>query len=303
MAANQDWVKTKVGFFVLIGLLIAGGMSVYFGRLGDGLREYYHLRVEFPNASGLIKGADVLMAGAKIGFVAEPPQILRNMSGVTVNLRIYEEVNVPSKSSFVVGSSGLLGDRYVDVIPEEGAAESPPIPPDSIVKGTRQAGMDDLAAEGSLLISDMRETVQNINATVTRVSDEVLKEETINGIDETIANLQETSVAINKASKGMDQVIIDAEKAVAEASRAAEEASAVVKTGGETLTTAKKAAEELEATIREARSLIRDARSGNGAIAMLLNDQAFAQNIRDLVMNLRKRGILWYRDVEGRERE
>jgi len=303
MAAREDWQKTKVGFFVLIGLLIAGGMSVYFGRLGDGLREYYHITVEYPNASGLIKGADVLMAGAQIGFVAQPPRILESMRGVSVDLKIFEDVNIPSKSSFVIGSSGLLGDRYVDVIIKEGAAESPPLEPDAVVKGSRQTGMDDLAAEGSLLISDMRETVQNINAVITRVDEEVLDEETISGVDETIKNLKETSLAFREASTDIDQVILEAKQAVEQASKAAEQAGEVVATGGETLETAKAAAEQLEATIRDARALIRQARSGNGALPMLLNDQTFAQNLRDLVTNLRKRGILWYRDEEGRGRD
>lgn len=302
MAGKEEFVKARVGFFVLVGLLIAGGLAIYFGRLGDGLRQYYQVVVEYPNASGLIRGADVLMAGAKIGFVSNPPRILENLRGVSVDLQIYENVEIPSKSSFVIGSSGLLGDRFVDVILEEDSVDSPPIEPGTVVKGSRQTGMDDLAAEGTLLLTDMRETVANINGVVTRIGDDFLKEQTLKEIEETVSNLRATSEAFASASEGIDEVVADAKKAAASAAAAAEKASDLVESGGDTLDRVETAAAELERTIKEARGLIHQARYGSGTIAMLLNDQTFAQNLRDLISNLRQRGILWYRDVEGAER-
>ena len=59
----------RVGIFVAIGLLAIALMVVYFGRFGESVRGYYRIRVEYPNASGIYKGASVLLAGAKIGSV------------------------------------------------------------------------------------------------------------------------------------------------------------------------------------------------------------------------------------------
>jgi ABC-type transporter Mla subunit MlaD len=72
------------------------------------LQTFYDLEVDFPNASGLLAGADVLLGGARIGYVAKPPRILPAMQGVAVELKILEEVGLPSASRFIIGSSGLL---------------------------------------------------------------------------------------------------------------------------------------------------------------------------------------------------
>ena len=60
MTSEDRVTQTKVGIFILIGLITIGMMVVYFGRLGEGVRSYYTLRAEFPNASGLLRGAEVL---------------------------------------------------------------------------------------------------------------------------------------------------------------------------------------------------------------------------------------------------
>ena len=76
----------RVGIFVAIGLLAIALMVVYFGRFGESVRGYYRIRVEYPNASGIYKGASVLLAGAKIGSVENNPVILPEMDGVYVTL-------------------------------------------------------------------------------------------------------------------------------------------------------------------------------------------------------------------------
>ena len=114
---NRDpRTETKVGLFVLFGLAVVAVTVVYFGRLGQGLQKFYDLEVDFPNASGLLAGSDVRLGGARIGYVAKPPRVLPAMQGVAVELKINEEVSLPAMSKFIIGSSGLLGNRFIDVI-------------------------------------------------------------------------------------------------------------------------------------------------------------------------------------------
>src|SRR6266436_706448 len=103
-----------------IALAVIGGFVLKFGRLGEGFKIYYDLTIRFKDASGLLKGSDVVLSGAKIGRVSGGPRLLGE--GVAVPLRIYEYVKLPKGSQFTVGSSGLLGDRFVNVI-------TPPGPP------------------------------------------------------------------------------------------------------------------------------------------------------------------------------
>src|SRR5207244_7633123 len=97
---NQDerGIEVKVGAFVFVGLAVLAALVVQFGRVGEGFKTYYGLTVRFPDASGLLKGSDVLLAGAKIGRVSEGPRLARSSQGVDVPLRIFDYVRVPAGS-------------------------------------------------------------------------------------------------------------------------------------------------------------------------------------------------------------
>src|SRR6266581_2485104 len=115
MNRHERGLEFKVGIFVFVGLAMVGALLVQFGRLGEGFKTYYALTIRFDDASGLLKGTDVLLSGARIGKVAGGPRLVREGGGVAVSLKIYDYVKVPEGSKFTVGSSGLLGDRFVNV--------------------------------------------------------------------------------------------------------------------------------------------------------------------------------------------
>ena len=60
---SDKGLELKVGGFVLVGLGVLAALLVQFGRIGEGFQHYYGLLVKFPDASGLLKGSDVLLAG------------------------------------------------------------------------------------------------------------------------------------------------------------------------------------------------------------------------------------------------
>ena len=115
MNRHERGLEFKVGIFVFAGLAMLGALVVQFGRLGEGFKTYYALTIQFSDASGLLKGSDVLLAGARIGKVSGGPRLVREGNGVAVPLKIYDYVKIPEGSKFTVGSSGLLGDRFVNV--------------------------------------------------------------------------------------------------------------------------------------------------------------------------------------------
>ena len=87
--------ETLVGLFLFIGLGILGTLVVIFGRVGTTLNKPYELIVIFSNVSGLYPGAEVLLAGAKVGFIAEPPKLLKDSYRVTVRLKIEKQYTIP----------------------------------------------------------------------------------------------------------------------------------------------------------------------------------------------------------------
>src|SRR5437016_14632606 len=95
---RQGALEFKVGIFVAIELGMSEGFVLKFGRLGEGFKIYYDLTVRFKDASGLLKGSDILVSGAKIGRVSGGPRLLREGEGVAVPIRIYEYVKIPKGS-------------------------------------------------------------------------------------------------------------------------------------------------------------------------------------------------------------
>lgn len=283
MDPNEPRNRFRVGLFLAVGLAAVATLVVYFGRLGEGIRRYYDLRVEFPNASGLLNGASVLLAGARVGTVASAPQILPDMQGVFVRLKIYEEVRIPQTAIFRVGSSGLLGDRFVEILPGADAADAPAIAPGSTVQGRGDSGgFAELSDSAGDLIQEVRQAVQSINDLARKLDSELLSAPTLERVRATIAHIEKSSAAISEASVKFDGILEQAGQAVAGA--------------GSALASAQSAAAEIRTLAADARALLHQARSGPGLLAALLSDRQMADNLRALAANLRRHGLLFYRD-------
>jgi ABC-type transporter Mla subunit MlaD len=285
MTKEERSTQIKVGIFLMIGLTTIAMLVVYFGRLGEGVRNYYSLRVEFPNASGLMRDAHVLLAGARIGRVVNDPIILPDMEGVYVDLRVFDDVKIPSASEFSIGSSGLLGDKFVQIDLKPGAKESAPIAPGTTIKGsTGGGGLGGMTEDAGALVTELRTTVGNINSVVKRLDTGLLNDEGVASLKETLKNLQTTSSSLATASAKVDQVVTRADTAI--------------QSGKGTMDSAKKAADDLQRALADIRGLIREVRQGQGALGTLISNRETADNLRALVANLRRYGILWYRDGE-----
>jgi phospholipid/cholesterol/gamma-HCH transport system substrate-binding protein len=283
---SDKGLELKVGAFVLVGLAVLAGLLVQFGRLGEGFRTYYGLLVKFPDASGLLKGSDVLLAGAKIGHVSGGPRLAESGQGVEVPLRIFGFVKIPAGSRFTVGSSGLLGDRFVAVAaPQRITQES--IPKNSVIEGTRETGLDDLTKEGGALVDDLRTAVQNANAVITRLNNEALSQTNLDNLKAAVENLNTVTTALTGSTQKMDGVLDKASEAMASAKKATDDLPAAVA--------------DARKTIQAATEVIEKASTGKGALATLLNNQDFANDLRALVTNLRAHGVLFYRDSAAKE--
>jgi phospholipid/cholesterol/gamma-HCH transport system substrate-binding protein len=301
MTSKERASQLRVGIFMAIGLLAIGLMVVYFGRFGESIHGSYRIRVEYPNASGIYKGASVLLAGAKIGSVENNPVILPDMDGVYLDLKIFEEVKIPTAAEFTIGSSGLLGDRFVQIVLGKDAKSAPPIAPGAVIKGKSEAGMGDVFDQAASLLTDVQTAVGNINKIAEKLNTEVFKDTTIANLSTTLANLKEASTAVSEASKKIDGVVKKAGEAIDSGKQTFTSANETFTSANQTLTTAKGAADDLKKAIGDLRSLIQQAKQGRGTLGALISDREMAENLRALVSNLRRSGILWYKDRPPRE--
>src|SRR5205823_8967806 len=197
---SDKGLELKVGAFVLVGLGVLAVLLVQFGRIGEGFQSYYQLLIKFPDASGLLKGSDVLLAGAKIGHVSGGPRLAPSGQGVEVPVRIFGFVKIPAGSRFTVGSSGLLGDRFVAVNAPQRISQDF-IPKNSIIEGTRETGLDDLTKEGGALVEDLRTAVQNANTAISRLNDEALSPTNLENVKAAVENLNTATTALRPRAR------------------------------------------------------------------------------------------------------
>src|SRR6476469_3471974 len=249
-------LELKVGAFVIVGLAVLAGLLVQFGRLGEGFQDYYQLLIKFPDASGLLKGSDVLLAGAKIGHVSGGPHLAASGQGVEVPVRIFGFVKIPAGSRFTVGSSGLLGDRFVSVTAPQRITEDF-VPKNSVIEGTRDTGIDDLTKEA-------------------------LSQENLDNIKAAVANLNTATTALAASTQKVDGVLDKANETMDSAKKAADDLPAAIA--------------DARKTIQAATDLIQKASTGKGALATLMSNPEVANDLKALISNLRAHGVLFYRD-------
>jgi ABC-type transporter Mla subunit MlaD len=61
---KEGSLETKVGFFVIAGLVATASLIVAFGKLGNYFRKTYPVIVEFEDARDILKNSKVLLRGA-----------------------------------------------------------------------------------------------------------------------------------------------------------------------------------------------------------------------------------------------
>jgi ABC-type transporter Mla subunit MlaD len=292
-------IELKAGIFVILGLVVIAAMAFKFGRLGQGLfQQYYSLTVSFPSADGLIKNSDVQLAGARIGYVADKPAISSGGSGVTIPIKILSSVKVPRDTTFVVGSSGLLGDKFVDIKPKPdfnaqtfNPADARQVyAPNEIIVGEPSGGLlGGLQAKGEAVFDELKIEIEKLTEVTDKINSGILSTQNQQNITEIFANLKTTSEGFNTASKDLDTTVQDAKQAIDSAKL--------------TLGTVNSAAGDVHTTLDDAQkalagvqSLLAKAQTGNGPVATLLNDKQISDNLKALVENLREHGILFYKN-------
>ncbi len=202
MDTTSKATQFRAGFFVLLGLISLGALVLYFGRFGESIKKFYPLTVEYRNASGLLKGANVLLAVARIGEVAEAPKVLPNMRGVAVQLRVDLSVEIPQGSVFSIGSSGLLGDRFVTVTMSDDAVNQRPIAPGSVItNGLSESSIAELQRQlHDEILPKLDNALVNIGEVSESLRKDVFNAEGIKNLQATLANFRTTSESLSTSS-------------------------------------------------------------------------------------------------------
>jgi phospholipid/cholesterol/gamma-HCH transport system substrate-binding protein len=110
---NYKTVEIMVGFFIFLGILAMGYISLKLGKIGLFSHDEYTLYAVFSNVSGLKNKASVTMSGVEIGRVEK---ITLDSSGrARVAMRIKKDVKLSEDAIASIKTMGIIGDKYIAI--------------------------------------------------------------------------------------------------------------------------------------------------------------------------------------------
>jgi phospholipid/cholesterol/gamma-HCH transport system substrate-binding protein len=108
-------IELVVGFFVLIGILCLGYLSIKLGRLEVFGERRYTVYAKFERAGGIKPGAVVEIAGVDVGKVKSVK--LKEEYQALVELTIYKDVRLQEDAIASIKTKGLIGEKYIQISP------------------------------------------------------------------------------------------------------------------------------------------------------------------------------------------
>ncbi len=157
-------IETRVGIFVLaaLGIFIYMGFSIGVFRFDRG--NYYAYTIGFNDISGLVRKAEVKIAGVKVGWVEDvilrPEAYQKAQARVMVhkNYRLYEN------AYGTVRQDGLLGPKYIELAPGDPGLSK--LEPGVMLREQSQepVSMDGLMREFKTIASNVKEVSAAFNS-------------------------------------------------------------------------------------------------------------------------------------------
>ena len=119
MIFGKTKLELKVGTFVFIGLII---LVIFVLSIG-GFKTWtvgYRVNLVFNFVNGVKVGAPVRFAGVDVGEVKKiilQPKPEENRTAVCLEAWVKDNVHIPLDSTVWVNTLGLLGEKYVEIMP------------------------------------------------------------------------------------------------------------------------------------------------------------------------------------------
>lgn len=112
---GTNYFEMIVGTFVVVcasWFLFGSIQSAKVGKNNSG----YFITAKFDDSDGIESGSDVKVSGVKVGTV-QSNNIDKNDYRSVVKFRVMDDLKLPLDSSAKIASSGLLGERYLEITP------------------------------------------------------------------------------------------------------------------------------------------------------------------------------------------
>jgi phospholipid/cholesterol/gamma-HCH transport system substrate-binding protein len=277
--------ELRVGLTVIVGMFCTGLLVVFLGRM-HFTSPGYPVLADFRYVDSLKIGAPVLYGGGvKVGEV-DGMDLSKGL--VRVHLHIQKEVQIPKDSVITIHTSGILGEKYVQV----GAGDESLgfLPPGADVLGVDPGSLDrtlqrvealtdflepllkDPKFKGSIqaLLGTMNKTVAELGHLVNDNSADLRT---------SVQNLKELSAGLKARSDELKPILVSAQGMLNEKNKKAVQDS---------LAAIQSVATKLDKALAQIDQK-------KGTVGMMVYDDETAENLRELLRDLKRHPwkLLW----------
>ncbi len=267
--------EIKVGLFVLLALAIFVWMAIRLGGLSWGQKETYDLYTVFPSAGGLKAGVAVEVAGIQVGTVSRIELFENHKARVT--LGIQEGILLPADSAAYIRAQGILGDKFVELVP--GSSAAPKLDPgDEIVRA--QAAAD---------ISDVMQQLGDIAKDIKKITGPLSEGTTGADLKATVSNLKEMSERLNSIVSVNESGLSETLQALNDSMHNLKEITTKINSGQGSLghlINDDSTVKELNASLASIRHITERIEAGEGTLGRLVNDDSTIDKIDETLTSL-----------------
>jgi len=274
----------KVGLFFLVVLALAGVLIFKIEDLRVGRKGGKTVVVAFPDVSGLDDKAVVRLAGVRVGKVSK----IKLVEGrAFVSIELDGDVELRQGASAAIANLGLLGEKYLELIP--GPIGAPPLPQDSVLTGNQAVSFDqvtklarDIEMDVKDITSSLRgalggpegeQTTRAIVANIERITEElkVIVATNHENVDATLANFREFSTQMTRLADRIDALVANnSTNATA------------------TVSNIKEISEKLQHTADNLNSITDKVNTGKGTVGQLINSDETSKNLNDALVSVKE---------------
>lgn len=307
-----SWRQLRVGAFVLIGLLsLAAGIYFINGQTSF-FAPHYELKVYFPSAGDLRKGALVRLDGipaGKVRRIAISSYSDRERSieiDLQIEKRYQQEIRTDSAAS--MQTLGLLGETYVNIT--RGAPPHAVLTDGSAIRNHKDLGMREVMENANHALSNFRSLGANLNDITGQVErgqgslgKMVQTHSFSNHVNKTVASAENLADQIEEGHGTLGKFFTNEEtldKKTAATQEHLNQIIAEVRDGNGTLgklnrdRTLPKSFSQLATNIK---TMTTNIKGGQGTLAQLTTSQQFHGRIRDTEKKL---DVITTRMVQGK---
>ncbi|MFH0809436.1 MAG: MlaD family protein [Pseudomonadota bacterium] len=283
--------EAKLGLFVLLGIVLLAYLSLSVGQWDWFGGRGYDIHATFHSVAGLKKDVPVEIAGVEVGRVSDINLI---DSKARVTMHIKDGVKIPADSAAVIQTKGVLGEKYVEIIPPSSvpgdlAATDPPagpgkryVQPGGELKNTRSAAdLDRLLRT----IGDVAEDIRSVSRSLSGSLSGPQGEENLRVI---IANIRDMTTNLNEAVADNKTAFREMIRNFAYFSQDLRQLTAQNRgTVNETLANLHEASGQLQRAMAAIERLAQNVEQGKGVLGTLTADKDAGENIEATIASLR----------------